>query len=59
MVAMMAATAVGVGPTSRGRRRVEHPRLEVVPSDCLNHAWVREGNGQRRISLLRRRNDLK
>ena len=42
VVTMMAATAVGVEPTSRGRRRVEHPRLEVVPSDCLNHAWAGE-----------------
>ena len=33
----------GVGPASRGRRRVAHSQPEVVPSACLNHVWAGEG----------------
>ena len=39
----------GVGPASRGRRRVAHPGPEVVPSACLNHAWAGEGKEMERV----------
>ena len=39
----------GVGPASRGRRTAAHLGPEVMPSACLNHAWVGEGKEMERM----------